>query len=85
MGWRWHRTSRQIQYIFFCGKGNENNELGPRFFVHKRIISAVNGIDFFRDRMSYTILRGCWCDTVLNFHKPTEDNAGDMKDTSMKN
>jgi hypothetical protein len=46
------------KYTFFCGKGNENHELGTGFFfVCKRIISAV---EFINDRMSYIKLRGCW-------------------------
>jgi hypothetical protein len=39
LGGRWHEISRRID--FFCGKGNENRELGTGIFVHKRIISAV--------------------------------------------
>jgi hypothetical protein len=30
--------------------------------------------------MSYIILRGCWCNIVLNVHAPTEDKIDDMKD-----
>jgi hypothetical protein len=31
--------------------------------------------------MSYIILRGHWCDTVLNVHAPTEDKCDDTKDS----
>jgi hypothetical protein len=35
------------EYTFFCGKGNQNRELGKRsfFFVHKRNTSAVMRVD----------------------------------------
>jgi hypothetical protein len=29
-------------------------------------------IEFVSDRMSYIVLRGCWCNIVLNVHAPTE-------------
>jgi hypothetical protein len=70
MGGQWHRTSRE--YTFFYGKGNENDELGTGFFVHKRIISAVKRVEFVNDRKSYIILRGRWIHIiVLNVHAPT--------------
>jgi hypothetical protein len=49
--------------------------------VHKRIISAVRRVEFVSDRMSYIILRGRWCNTiVVNVHAPCEDTSDDIKD-----
>jgi hypothetical protein len=79
MGRRWHQTSRRISY--FYGKGIENHELGTSFFVHKRIISAIERVEFISDRMSYIILRGRWYDIMaLTVHVPTEDKIYDIKE-----
>jgi hypothetical protein len=58
--WDGGGTEPAGEYTVFYGKGNENPELGTVFFTHKRIISAVKRVQFVSDRMSYTILRGCW-------------------------
>jgi exonuclease III len=36
---RWEKggTERAAVYTFFYGKGNEDHQLGTRFFVHKRM------------------------------------------------
>jgi hypothetical protein len=50
--------------------------------VHKRIISAVERVEFVSDRMSFIILRGRWCHIiVLNVHAPTEDKTDGVKDS----
>jgi hypothetical protein len=50
--------------------------------VHKTIISAVRRVEFVSDRMSYIILRGCWCNIiVVNVHAPCEDKSDDIKDS----
>ncbi|PNF15196.1 hypothetical protein B7P43_G14111 [Cryptotermes secundus] len=69
------------EYIFFYGKGNENNELGTSFFVRKRIVSAFKRVEFVSDRISYIVLKGRGCDIiVINVHAPTDDKIDDIKD-----
>jgi exonuclease III len=80
---RWEKggTERAKDYTFYYGQGNVDNQLGARFFVHKRIVSAVRRVEFISDRMSYIILRGRWCNIiVLNVHAPCEDKGDDEKD-----
>ena len=56
--------------------------MGTGFFVHHRIVSAVKGIEFVSDRVSYIVLRGRWCNIiVLNVHSPSEDKCNDSKDS----
>jgi hypothetical protein len=39
-------------------------------------------VEFISDRISYIILRGCWCNIiVLNVHVPCEDKEDDVKDS----
>ena len=54
----------------------QKSQLGIGFFVHHRIISAVKRVEFDSDRMSYIVLRGCWCYIIiLNVHAPSEEKS----------
>jgi hypothetical protein len=78
---RWDKggTVREGNYTFFYGKGNESHQLGTGFFVQQRIVSASKTLEFVSDRMSYIVLRGCWCNiTFQNAHAPTEEKSDDL-------
>jgi hypothetical protein len=46
---RWDKvdTVTAGDYNFFYGKGNKNYQLGTGFFVHHRIASALQTVEFF--------------------------------------
>jgi hypothetical protein len=61
------------------GKENENHELGTGVFVHKRIKSAAKRLELVCGTMSYIILRGHWCDIIVqNVQAPKEDKIDDL-------
>jgi hypothetical protein len=60
--------------------GSTNHHLGKGSSIRKGIILAVNRVEFSSNWISYTTLRGHWCDTVvLNVNAPTEDKIDDTK------
>jgi hypothetical protein len=78
--WKEGGTVRAGAYIFFYGKGKENHQLGKGFFVHHKVVSADNRVEFDSDRISL-VLRGRWCNIlVLNVQAPTGEKSDDSKE-----
>jgi hypothetical protein len=56
--------------------------LGTVFFYIKKTLSAIKGVEFVSDRMSYIILRGRWFDIIVPIvHATTEDKINYKTDT----
>ena len=74
---RWDKggTVQADDYTLIYGKRNEN-QLGTGSCVERKIISAVKRVEFVGDRMSYTVLRGCWCGIVLFSLVPHHEHVG---------
>ena len=67
--------------IIFIWRMKRISSIGKKIFVHHRILSTVKTEQFVRDRMSYIVLRGRWCNIVLNMHAPSEEKSYDSKDS----
>jgi hypothetical protein len=54
--------------------------------LHKRITSTVERAEFVRERISYIILRGQWCDIVFLSERSDSklDKIDDVKDSFYK-
>jgi exonuclease III len=66
---------------FFYGERNVDHQLRTGLFVRDREVSVVRRVEFISDRMSYIILRGHWCNIILNVHVSCEDKSDDVKDS----
>jgi hypothetical protein len=75
------RDCKSRGVYFFLWQRAGKSSIGKSFFVHQRIVSAIKRVEFVSDRMSYTVLRGRWCNIiVVNAHAPTEEKGDDSKD-----
>ena len=84
---RWDKggTVRSGDYNFFLRKRKQKSSIGTRFFVHHRIVSAVKRVEFVSDRVSYIVLRGCWCNIIVqNVHAKSEERSDDSKDRDIQ-
>jgi len=53
--------------------------------VQRRILSAVEIVQFVSDRVSYIVLRKHWFNVfVLNVYAPSEEKSDDANDSSYK-
>ena len=56
--------------------------MGTGFVAQHRTVSVAKRVEFLSDRMSYVVLRGCWCNIIVwNVHTPTEEKSDDSKNS----
>jgi hypothetical protein len=73
--------SKSRELYFFLWRRRKSS-VGNTIFVQHRIVSAVKGVEFVSDRMSYIVMRGRWyIIIVLNVHAPSEEKNDDSKES----
>ena len=86
-GVRWDKGGpvRTGDYVFSTGKEIKQFDLEQEF-VHRRIASAVNKVDFVTDRLLYIVLRGRWRSIiVVNVHVLSEEKSDKSEVSFMTN
>jgi hypothetical protein len=67
---------------FFLWKRKLKSSNGTRDFVHHRIVSAVKRVEFVGGGESHIVLRGRWCNIIVqNVHARSEEKCDDSKDS----
>ena len=79
----WYNGGRVRAGDYNFSMENEKNNINwEKDFVHHRIVSTVKREQFVRDRMSYIVLRGRWCNIIARIvHAPSEEKSDDSKDS----
>jgi hypothetical protein len=79
-------TVRAGDYNIFLWKRNEKHIFGRGFLVHHRVVPAVKTEDFVRDKISYIVPRGRWCNNIfMNVHASGKENIDHLKNIFMRN
>jgi len=81
---RWDKrgTLRAGDYIFTMATESKIIHWEQDFIVHHGIVSAVKRVECVSNRVSYIILRGCWCNIiVLNVYAPSKEKSNDSEDS----
>jgi len=75
---------RAKDYTLSMEKGTKSS-IWNRTFVQHETLTPVKTAESVSDRMSYIVLRGHWCTTiVLHEHAPTEGKSDYSKDSFMR-
>jgi hypothetical protein len=61
---RWDKEGTVRAGDYTCFMEMEIINWEQNFFLHQRIASALNSVEFVSNRMLYVALRGRWCDTI---------------------
>ena len=73
-------TVRAGIVIFSLKKERKSSLWNMIFFVHHRIVSEFERVEFVSVRVPCIMLGGRWCNIVPNVHAPSEDKTGHAKD-----
>ena len=82
VSWDNGRTVGAGDFNFSTKKENKIVNWKQDILVHHRIVSAVKRVEFVNDRVSFSVLKGRWCNIIVrNVLEPSEDKSDGSKDS----